>query len=142
MSSVVCSDRNSSVDVPQTSSQGKQKRRIMAAIGNEGNDLPFVDEVTLFRYFEHLSKTLYLPFNAEYPEPSMPSDEGHCRCKVLELLDPSKYVGDPFDGILCKTEKAGIEVILPLIELKVAWDDPNFQLVEDYWYWFWNWRCP
>jgi hypothetical protein len=29
---------------------------------------------------------------------------------------------------------------LPLIELEVPDDSPNFQFIEDYWYWFWNWR--
>ena len=59
---------------------------------------------------------------------------------MQELLDPAKCVCDEFDGIFCKTRKGRFEVNLPLIELEVPEDDPNFQLIEDYWYWFWNWR--
>jgi hypothetical protein len=29
---------------------------------------------------------------------------------------------------------------VPLIELEIPGDSPNFQLIEDYWHWFWNWR--
>jgi hypothetical protein len=32
------------------------------------------------------------------------------------------------------------EVNLPLTELEIPDDSPNFQFIEDYWYWFWNWR--
>ena len=41
---------------------------------------------------------------------------------------------------LSKTNKGKYEINLPLIELEVPDDSPNFQFVEDYWYWFWNWR--
>ena len=58
----------------------------------------------------------------------------------MELLDPTQYLGDEFDGIFCKTRKGKFEVNLPLIELHVPEGSPNFQLIEDYWYWFWNWR--
>ena len=47
---------------------------------------------------------------------------------------------DEFDGIFCKTRKGKYEVNLPLTELNVPDDSPNFQFIEDYWYWFWNWR--
>ena len=51
------------------------------------------------------------------------------RCTVLELLDPSKYICDEFDGIFCKTRKGNFEVNLPLIELEIPEDSPNFQLI-------------
>lgn len=129
------------VVVNEFSSQDQQKQRILAAVGIDGNDLPLVDEDTLFRYYEYLSDRLMLPFNAHYPESLNSLDEAQYECTAEELLDPSKYIGDPFDGIFCKTRKAGFEVNLPLLELDIAQDDPNFQLIEDYWYWFWNWRC-
>jgi len=37
---------------------------------------------------------------------------------VLELLDPSKYICDEFDGIFCKTRKGKYEINLPLTELR------------------------
>ena len=47
---------------------------------------------------------------------------------------------DDSDGIFCKTRKGQYEINLPLIELEIPQDSPNFQLIEDYWSWFWNWR--
>jgi hypothetical protein len=67
-------------------------------------------------------------------------DEGEFCCTVLRLLDPAKHLGDGFDGIFSTTSKGKYEINLPLIELEVPDDSPNFQFIEDYWYWFWNWR--
>jgi hypothetical protein len=117
-----------------------QKARILTALGLSGNRLPQVDDKNLARYYEYLAKNLSLPFRAHYPEPTTPLEEITHSCTVLELLDPAKYVSDEFSGIFCKTRKGKYEVNLPLVELEVPQDDPNFQLIEDYWYWFWNWR--
>ncbi len=122
------------------SSNDRKKQRILEAIGIDGDELPLVNEETLFLYFEYLSRNLSLPFIAHYPEPTTPLEKDQFECTVLELLNPSKFVGDHFDGIFCKTRKAGFEVNLPLIELEVSKDSPEFQMIEDYWYWFWNWR--
>ena len=67
-------------------------------------------------------------------------DKTQIRCTVQELLDPTQYLGDEFDGIFCRVRQGTLEVNLPLIELHVPEDSPDFQLIEDYWYWFWNWR--
>ena len=116
-----------------------QKDRIMEALGL-GNPIPWVDEETHTRYYEYLSANLSFPFAAYYPEPIKPQEEEEFRCSVLELLDPTKHLGDGFDGIFCKTNKGKYEINLPLIELEVPDDSPNFQFIEDYWHWFWNWR--
>jgi len=58
----------------------------------------------------------------------------------LQLLDPVKHLGDPLDGIFCKTGKGRYEVNLPLIDLYLPEESQDFQLIEDYWYWCWNWR--
>jgi hypothetical protein len=62
------------------------------------------------------------------------------RCTVVKLLDPAHDICDEFGGIFCKTRKEMYEIDLPLIELEIPQDSPNFQFIEDYWYWFWNWR--
>ncbi len=136
-------DTNSNALTIVTESRTKdhQKQRILAALGIDGGRLPLVDEKTLFRYFEYLSGHLSLPFTAHYPEPTTPLEKAQHECTVLEILDPSKHVGDECDGIFCKTSKAGFEVNLPLVELEVSQNNPDFQMIEDYWYWFWNWRC-
>lgn len=116
-----------------------QENRIIAALGS-GKSIPRVDEETLARYYEYLSANLSFPFAAHYPEPMNSEEEDEFRCTVLELLDPAKHLGDGFDGIFSKTSKGKYEINLPLIELEVPDDSPNFQLIEDYWFWFWNWR--
>ena len=44
----------------------------------------------------------------------------------MELLDPAKDICDEFDGILCKVRKGKYEINLPLTELEVPQDSPNF----------------
>ena len=116
-----------------------QKDRIQEALGS-GSDIPRVDEELLFRYYKYLSEKLCFPFPAHYPKPATPREDKEFRCSVLELLDPAKHLGDGFDGIFCKTRKGKYEINLPLIELELPDDNPNFEFIEDYWYWFWNYR--
>jgi hypothetical protein len=118
----------------------EQKQRIRTALGVTRGRLPRVDDETLSQYYAYLSANLSLPFAACYPEPTTSRDKGQVRCIVVEVLDPARHMGDELDGLFCKTRKDRFEVNLPLIELEVAQDSPNFQLIEDYWYWFWNWR--
>ena len=125
--------------VYEPSSELDQRERILEALGPV-SDIPRVDEQPLSRYYKYLSEHLCLPFAAHFPKPATSQEEEEFRCTVLELLDPAKYLGDGFDGIFCKTRKGKYEVHLPLIELEVPDDSPNFQFIEDYWYWFWNWR--
>jgi hypothetical protein len=117
----------------------RQRRRIMQALG-ETCQLPDVDELSLVRYFAHLSARLTFPFAAHFPRPTNSREETEFRCQVIALVDPRKHLGEGFDGILCKIRKGGYELSLPLIELHLPEDDPNFQIIEDYWFWFWNWR--
>ncbi len=134
-------DSNELAVVTESTSVDSQKQRILAALGIDDDHLPLVDEKMLLRYFEYLSGNLTFPFTAHYPEPTTPLEAVQYKCTVLELLDPSKHVGDEFDGLFCKTSKAGFEVNLPLVELEISQNSLNFQMIEDYWYWFWNWRC-
>ena len=117
-----------------------QRDRIIEALWPLGDHLPSVDEETLSRYYKYLTVRLSFPFTATYPEAKTALEEVQHRCTVIELLDPAKDICDEFDGIFCKTRKGEYEVNLPLIELQIPQDSPNFQLIEDYWYWFWNWR--
>jgi hypothetical protein len=100
--------------------------------------LPKVDEATLARYYCYLCKKLSLPFTAWYPG-SMHKD-GESACEVAELIDPASGLGDALDGIYCKVHKGKQRLVLPLIELELPPDSPNYHMVESYWYWFWHWR--
>jgi len=117
-----------------------QRDRIVKALGPLGERSSGVDGETLCRYYTYLSAKLSLPFSVHYPEPTNSREKVQHRCTVLELLNPTKHLGDEFDGIFCKTRKGKYEVNLPLVELYVPQNSPNSQLIEDYGYWFWNWR--
>ena len=125
--------------VPKSGPELKQTDRIIVALGS-GSHIPNVDDEPLSRYYKYLTAHLRFPFTATYPEAKNAEEEDEFRCTVLELLDPAKHLGDGFDGIFSKTAKGKYEINLPLIELELPADSPNFQYVEDYWYWFWNWR--
>ena len=126
--------------VAESRPEPDQRERILEALGPLGRDLPSVDEKTLSRFYKHLRARLSFPFTATYPAPRTSLENVQHRCTVVELLDPANDICDEFDGIFCKTRKGKYEINLPLIELQVPDDSPNFQLIEDYWYWFWNWR--
>ncbi len=126
--------------VAESCPQLNQRDRIIEALGPLEGHFPGVDEETLARYYKYLSARLSFPFAAHYPEPRSSLEEVQHRCTVVELLDPVNDICDEFDGIFCKTRKGKYEVNLPLTELEIPEDSPNFQLIEDYWYWFWNWR--
>jgi hypothetical protein len=126
--------------IPRLYGENRQRERIIRALDFPGSGLPKVDEGTLSRYYKYLVDHLDFPFTAYYPEPTNSYEHDQFRCTALELLDPASRLGDEFDGIFCKVQKGRYEIELPLIELDLPPDSPNFQLVEDYWYWFWNWR--
>ncbi|MGA2065531.1 MAG: calcium-binding protein [Thermoguttaceae bacterium] len=118
----------------------EQRDRIIEALGSLGGHSPSVDDETLSRYYKYLRARLSFPFTAYYPAPTTSLEEEQYRRTVLELLDPANYICDEFAGILCRTRRGKYEVHLPLTELEIPPDSPNFQLIEDYWFWFWNWR--
>ena len=133
-------ETNWSAVPPAAMSFPDQTERLMVALDVMTGDLPRVDEGSLARYYTYLSANLTRPFTAYYPQPTNAQEKAEFDGTVLELLDPAKDICDEFDGILCKTRKGKYEVNLPLTELEIPQDSPNFQLIEDYWFWFWNWR--
>jgi hypothetical protein len=119
---------------------GGQEKPILAAVGPGHDPSPLADDRLLTRYYHYLCENLSFPLCAHYPAPRSPAEAALYRCTVLELLDPSRCVGDEIDGIFCRVWKAGFEVNLPLLELEVPQDSPDSQLIADYRSWFWNWR--
>ena len=115
--------------------------RIRAAFGgSQRRRVPKVDAAALRRYYRHLYENLSLPFAAWYPEPAPASQAAEYPWTVVALFDPATGPGDEFDGIFCKIRQGHNAREVPLIELDLPPDDPNFQLVETYWDWFWHWR--
>jgi hypothetical protein len=125
--------------VPKSYPGLSQKDRLIEALGSVSY-IPRVGEEPLSRYYKYLSARLSFPFTAYYPEPTNTLEEVLHGCIVVELLDPVNGICHEFGGIFCRARMSNNETNLPLIELEIPQDSPNFQLIEDYWYWFWNWR--
>ena len=139
LATVADAHRNGTNVVPESDQKLSQKDRIIEALGSMSH-IPSVHEETLSRYYKYLTARLSFPFTAYYPEPTNTLEEVRHRCIVLELLDPVDDICGEFGGIFCKTSNGMCEINLPLIELEIPHDSPNFQFIDDYWFWFWNWR--
>jgi hypothetical protein len=114
--------------------------RIRAALGVSDGPLPEVGHGSLQSYYDYLATRLSFPFQARYPEPVGLHEEIIRTVKVVGLLDPSTVLDGESLGIICRARQGKQMVELSLADLEVEQDDPNHELVEDYWYWFWNWR--
>ena len=139
LATVVDAHRNGIQVVHESCPELDQKDRIIEALGSVDH-ISRVGDESLSRYYEYLMEHLCFPFIAHFPEPATSQEEAEFRCTVLTLLDPSKHLGDGFDGIFSKASKGRCEITFPLIDLYLPEDCFSFQLIDDYWYWFWNWR--
>jgi hypothetical protein len=117
-----------------------QEERILAALRKPGGALPRVSTTWLARYYNFLSASLVFPFEARCPEISGTLRPWTAAVWVIGLLPPAVLVQVDDAGLLCTALHNGEVIEVPLIELEVATDHANTQLIEDYWYWFWNWR--
>ncbi len=98
--------------------------------------LPHVTVHTLLTYKRYLAHHLTFPFQALYAETKPPVRRLVRYITVLALVDT---INDLSEGVLCTVE--GIQPVqeLPLIEIGVQEDDPNYPVIDDYAYWFLNW---
>jgi hypothetical protein len=122
--------------------------------GNPTNDVPDYQKITslargplpkvrtewLHRYYEYLTASLSLPFDAEYAE-DVP---GHrvviSPITVVALVHPDGHANHEGLGLVCRAHRGTQEIELPLSEVELNESAPSYRLVEDYWYWYWNWR--
>jgi len=101
-----------------------------------GASLPRVNAATMLTYYRYLSSRLALPCEARYS-----SDDGTVYpVTVTGLVDPQTKPSDPWVGLCCMAYHRNKTEILPLVDIEVEHDSPNFQILEDYWFWLWNWR--
>jgi hypothetical protein len=114
--------------------------RIRAVLGASNGPLPEVGPESLQSYYDYLTTHLSFPFQARHPEPIGLHEEIVRTVKVLGILNPTKVLDGESLGIVCKARQGKQIIVLSLADLEVDGDDPNHELVEDYWYWFWNWR--
>lgn len=112
-----------------------QEARVRAALGLSAGPLPAVGRRWLEKYYDHLAGRLSFPFEARYAEQS-----NSFSVTVSALLAPNHHALDEYAGLVCQTTLGAQDREIPLVDLEIDEDHPNFQLLEDYWYWVWNWR--
>jgi hypothetical protein len=121
-------------------SEFDREQRVVRALGARNGIIPRVDEATLLVYYGYLAANLSLPLVAYLSKPDSAREAAESRCVLVELIDPVKHDGSAVDGIFGKTRSGDCEATVPLIDLYLPEESPDFQIVEDYWYWFWNWQ--
>jgi len=114
------------------------EERIRAVLGvRNGTELPKVDAATMLAYYRYLARHFTLPCDARY---SSDADGAVSLVTVTGLIDPQTMPSDNLAGLCCTAYHRNKTEILPLVDLEVGHDSPNFQFLEDYWFWLWNWR--
>ena len=111
--------------------------RIRAVFGlSNDRPIPRVSRARLLEYRAFLVANLSFPFEALHAETTPPVRQLFRYVTVIGLSDMPPYL----DGLLCKVRSPQGEIEVPLSELGVREENPNYPLVDDYAYWFWNWR--
>lgn len=112
--------------------------RIRAVLGvRNGTALPKVNAATMLTYYRYLASRLTLPCEARY---SSDADGMIYPVTVTGLIDPQTMPPDNPVGLCCMVYHRNKAEVMPLVDIEVGYDSPNFQLLEDYWFWLWNWR--
>ena len=127
--------------ITQLPATQEQEGRIRRALGLTRGPLPKVNTEWLRKYHRYLSSKLIFPFRAKYTEELSPNRGAIAfLIEVFALIDPGEMPNLENTALLCRIMRDRQEEEVPLVDLEVAEDHPNFQLLEDYWYWIWNWR--
>ena len=91
----------------------------------------------MLTYYRYLASRLTLPCEARY---SSDADGTIYPVTVTGLIDPQTMPSDNPVGLCCMVYHRNKAEVMPLVDIEVGYDSPNFQLLEDYWFWLWNWR--
>jgi hypothetical protein len=133
-------EANGQAVVPVSATRNDQEKRIQAALGLACGPLPAVRDQWLAKYHRHLASRLSLPFEAQHVEDTGLHPPVSSLVTVTALLDPKQIPGADAAGLVCRVHRGTEEYNVPLVDLEVEEEHPNYQLLEDYWYWIWNWR--
>jgi hypothetical protein len=115
-----------------------QEARIRLALGLQRGPLPALGQGWLRKYHDYLLAHLSMPFEAQCAADTASFRGPTDPVEVLAILDPLRHPDDV--GLVCQVRRGPQEEQVPLVDLEVDEDHPNYQLLEDYWYWVWNWR--
>jgi hypothetical protein len=125
---------------PESQAANDQEKRIQAALGLARGPLPAVRGEWLSKYHRYLTTRLLLPFEAQHVEETGLYHPVSSLVTVTTLVAPDESPEADGAGLICRAYKGTEECDVPLVDLEVEEQHPNYQLLEDYWYWIWNWR--
>ena len=115
-------------------SPDNQDDRICMAFGLTSDDpLPYDSDEDELAYFNYLKANLAFPFPAHFFDPIQNRQRG---VTVTGMCNDFP-IDDGF-GVMCDVLEGGEKKQIPLSELKVKPDNPNYQMVDDYITWFVN----
>ena len=115
-------------------SMNDQDDRICMVFGLTSDDpLPYDSKATELTYFNYLKAHLTFPFSATFTDP--------VKNRKLDMTVTGMCNDLPLDegfGVVCEVLDGGEKQQMPLSELKLEPNNPNYQMVDDYTTWFVN----
>jgi hypothetical protein len=116
------------------------KERINPVFGlTAEDDWPDINGQTLEIIFDHLISTVSFPFNAEFAMPDR--EKGGENITIIEvhnIVDPDTTEDLEAYGLVCEAADDRGNFKVPLSEIVIQQDDPNYRLIEDYCVWYWE----
>ena len=100
---------------------------------------PDINGQNLEIIFDHLISTVSFPFKAEFAMPD--PDKGGESITIIEvynIIDPDTTDDLDAYGLVCEASDERGHFKVPLSEIVIHQDDPNYHLVEDYCIWYWE----
>ena len=118
--------------------KSRPEERIRQVLGlHPGLSLPPINRAFLLKYYQYLLSRLCFPCEARYSDETEPNVYP---VTMIGLVDPRTSPAGDLTGLGCVTHVKNKTAELPLLDIEVPEDCPNFAILEDYWYWLWNWR--
>jgi len=116
------------------------KERMFPVFGlSEEDDWPDMNHQNLEIIYDHLISTVSFPFYAEFamPDPQK-GGETITNIEVHNIIDPDiTYEIDTY-GLICEASDERGQFKVPLSEIVIQQEDPNYHLIEDYCIWYWE----
>jgi len=89
--------------------------------------------------FDHLISTVSFPFKAEFAMPDREKGgEEITLIEVHNIIDPDTTDDLQVYGLVCEASDERGHFKVPLSEIVIKQDDPNYHLIEDYCIWYWE----
>lgn len=116
------------------------KERLNPVLGlDPDDDWPDINGQNLEIIYDHLLATVSFPFNAEFAMPN-PEQGGEIilEIEIDGIQDPDLTDDILKHGLICQALNQGEPFKVPLAEIVIKQDDPNYHHIEDYCIWYWE----